>query len=172
MKRTELTREENNEYYDNYIHQIPEDLSLKDAYQQSISELVEFFSAIPEEKGTYRYAEGKWSIKEVFQHLIDSERIFAYRMFRIGRGDKAALAGFNQDDYIEPSGADAKTMIALIEEFKILRKSTISILNSLGNEDLKHLGTASGMGISARALAFIILGHERWHMKIIRERYL
>ncbi|MEM6807253.1 MAG: DinB family protein, partial [Bacteroidota bacterium] len=119
MKITVLNREENNEYYDNYIHQIPEDLSLKDAYQQSISEVVEFFTAIPEEKGIYRYAEGKWSIKEVFQHLIDSERIFAYRMFRIGRGDKAALAGFDQNEYIEPSGADAKTMTALIEEFQV-----------------------------------------------------
>lgn len=172
MNRTELARKENNEYYDRYIEQIPADLSLRDGFRSSLAEVVDFFSAIPEEKGSYRYAEGKWSIKEVFQHLIDSERIFAYRMFRIGRGDATPLAGFNQEVYIEPSGANAKSMAELIEEFQILRKSSQSLLASLNDADLSNMGEASGFDASSRAIAFMILGHERWHMKIIRERYL
>jgi len=172
MNRTVLTRKENNEYYDRYIEQIPTDLSLRAGFGSSLDEVVEFFQNIPEEKLEYRYEAGKWSIKEIFQHLIDTERVFAYRMFRIGRGDSTPLAGFDQNVYIEPSGANKKSLAELIEEFQLLRKSTQSILGSLLDEDLEHMGEASGFGVSARALAFIILGHERWHMKIIRERYL
>ncbi|MEM8889634.1 MAG: DinB family protein [Bacteroidota bacterium] len=172
MNRTVLTRKENNEYYDRYIEQIPAGLSLRAGFGSSLEEVVDFFHSIPEEKLEYRYAEGKWSIKEIFQHLIDTERVFAYRMFRIGRGDATPLAGFDQNLYVEPSGADKKSLAELTEEFQLLRKSTQSLLGSLLDEDLQHMGEASGFGVSSRALAFIILGHERWHMKIIRERYL
>ena len=172
MNRTVLTRKENNEYYDRYIEQIPTDLSLRAGFGSSLDEVVEFFQNIPEEKLEYRYEEGKWTIKEILQHIIDTERVFAYRMFRIGRGDATPLAGFDQNLYVEPSGANKKNLAELIEEFQLLRKSTQSLLGSLLDEDLAHMGEASGFAVSSRALAFIILGHERWHMKIIRERYL
>ena len=172
MNRTVLTRKENNEYYDRYIEQIPTDLSLRAGFGASLDEVVEFFQNIPEEKLEYRYEEGKWTIKEILQHIIDTERVFAYRMFRIGRGDATPLAGFDQNLYVEPSGANKKNLAELIEEFQLLRKSTQSLLGSLLDEDLAHMGEASGFAVSSRALAFIILGHERWHMKIIRERYL
>ena len=110
MNRTVLARKENNEYYDRYIEQIPTDLSLRAGFGSSIEEVVEFFQSIPEEKLEYRYEEGKWSIKEIFQHLIDTERVFAYRMFRIGRRDSTPLAGFDQNVYIEPSGANKKSL--------------------------------------------------------------
>ncbi|MEL6251487.1 MAG: DinB family protein [Bacteroidota bacterium] len=172
MNRSILTRKENNEYYDRYIEQIPSDLSLRVGFGSSLEEVVEFFQRIPEGKLEYRYEAGKWTIKDILQHIIDTERVFAYRMFRIGRGDATPLAGFDQNLYIEPSGANKKSLAELIEEFQILRKSTQSLLGSLLDEDLEQIGEASGFPVSSRALAFIILGHERWHMKIIRERYL
>lgn len=172
MTRKNLLREDCNEYYDRYIQKVPEDLALQAGFEPAKRSVIEFFSAIPASKWEYRYAEGKWTIKEVFQHLIDVERIFAHRMFRIGRGDKTPLADFNQDIYIAPSRANEKSMESLLAEFNNLRNSTIDLVNTFNELDLTQIGTSSKWPLSARAAGFIILGHELWHMDIIRERYL
>ena len=172
MTKADLNPEEFNPYYRQYIEKLQNHIQLREGFEAGKTAIIRFFEAIPEEKANYRYASGKWSIKEVLQHLIDTERIFMYRCFCIARNDKTALPGFDQNDYIEPSGAAAKTLPALLNEYKAVRQSFISLLESLSDAHLKHTGTASGGALSARAAAFIILGHERWHINIIEERYL
>ncbi|MEE9364044.1 MAG: DinB family protein [Cellulophaga sp.] len=171
MTTSEVQGAEYNSYYKRYIDLVGE-RSLKEGFEIGENTTVNFFKAIPEDKLEYRYAEGKWSIKEVLQHIVDTERVFMYRCFRIARRDKTALAGFDQDLYIEPSNADQKSLDALLEEYIITRKATSLLVTSLTDDDLRFLGVASDSIISARAAAFIIQGHEIWHMNIIKERYL
>ena len=159
-------------FYGRYIDKLREDLPLREGFETHRDMLIRFFEAIPEKKADYRYAPGKWSIKEVLQHLIDTERVFMYRCFCIARHDATPLPGFDQDAYIEPSRAACKTFTSLLEEYKAVRQSSLSLLNSLDDKDLKYSGTASGGTLSARAAAFMVLGHEIWHLEIVKERYL
>ena len=131
-----------------------------------------FFKSIPKEKLEYKYADDKWTIKEVFQHIIDTERIFMYRCLRIARHDKTALAGFEQNDYIIPSKANSKSIESLLEEYRTTRQYSIVLLKSLSDEDLKYIGQASDNVMSARSTAFSTIGHEIHHVNIIEERYL
>lgn len=172
MLTTSLLNTEYDEYYQRYIDNVSKDLTLMEALEKGRENVINFFERIPKEKQEYKYAEDKWTIKEVLQHLIDTERIFSYRFFRIGRRDTTSLAGFEQDDYIQPSRANEKSMQELISEFKITRAYSLSILESLRNDDLLFVGKANMSPVSARAAAFIIPGHDIWHMKIIKERYL
>ncbi|WP_158844619.1 DinB family protein [Algibacter sp. L1A34] len=172
MKATDLNNKEFNSFYGGYINQIPEAWDLKTGFEIGKGSIVNFFKAIPKDKLEYRYAEGKWTVKEVFLHIIDTERVMMHRCFRIGRHDKTALAGFEQDDYIAPSKANEKSLEALIEEYLAVRQNSIILLNSLSSEDLKFIGHASGNKLSSRAAAFIVLGHEIWHTEIIKSRYL
>ena len=134
--------------------------------------VIDYFSSIPKDKLEFRYQPKKWTIKEVLQHIIDTERIFTYRLLRIARKDTTPLAGFDQDIYVDPSEANNKSINDLIEEFSTTRLYTINLINSISNENLKNLGTASNSPVSARACAFILLGHSIWHINIIKERYL
>ncbi|GAA3512341.1 DinB family protein [Aquimarina addita] len=172
MKTSSLSQKEFDPYYKIYINKLAPELDLRKGYAEGKKNVIQFFSNIPEDKLLYKYDEGKWSIKEILQHLIDTERIFMYRCFRIARNDKTALTGFDQDIYIEPSGADHKPLQALIEEYSILRDAFISFLNSVPDSQLEYVGNANGGALSARSAAFIMLGHEIWHMDIIKERYL
>ncbi len=172
MNRTNINEKEINSYFFQYIEKVDESMHLLDAYLSGRRQTIAFFENIPSEKYNYRYEEGKWSIKEVLQHLIDTERIFAYRILRISRGDKTSLQGFDQDIYIEPSGASRKTMENLLSEYRATRQSSIALLKSLKDEDLEHVGTASNDKMSARGAAFVIPGHDTWHIEVIKERYL
>ncbi|MDO5988719.1 DinB family protein [Flavivirga amylovorans] len=172
MKTSDLKTTEYNEYYYRYINLISKETTLIDGFKKDSDIVLEFFESIPSDKLDYRYAEGKWSVKEIFQHLIDTERIFQHRCFRFSRHDKTVISGFEQDDYIEPSCANDKSLESLIEEFKAVRQSFIVLLKSLEENDLKFIGNASGLDMSARAAAFTILGHSIWHIKVINERYL
>ena len=127
---------------------------------------------LSEEQLLYRYADGKWSVKEVMVHLMDTERIFAYRALRFARGDKTELPGFEQDLYITPSLADARPVNDILAEYIAVRNATIALFKSLSEEALNQTGIGSGLSMSVRALGFAILGHEVHHLKIIRERYL
>ncbi|MCF6280475.1 MAG: DinB family protein, partial [Flavobacteriaceae bacterium] len=147
-------------------------INLLEGFEIGEKNVIQFFESIPNDKLEYRYQPEKWTIKEVFQHLIDTERIFMYRCFRIARNDKTALTGYNQNIYIEPSGANKKSINALLNEFKVVRQSSISLLNSLTDEDLCNVGTSSNVPMSARAAAYIIIGHDIWHMDVIKEKYL
>ncbi|AXP82878.1 DinB superfamily protein [Mariniflexile rhizosphaerae] len=172
MKISEVKPNEFSEFYANYLALVPKETTLIDGFNKDLKEVVDFFQHIPAIKLNYAYAKEKWRVKEVFQHLIDTERVFQYRCFCIARRDKTPLPGFEQDDYIAPSQAKNKSIESLVEEFKSVRLSFIALLNSLSNEDLQFLGNANGNTMSARAAAFIVLGHNQWHINIIKERYL
>ena len=172
MKKQELQPTEFNEFYTGYLSKIPDNTSLKKGFEDDKENIIKFFSSISKDKLEYRYQPGKWSIKEVLQHIIDTERIFMYRVLRIARKDITPIEGFDQDIYIKPSGANDKTIEALLEEFKTTRLYSINLLNSISNENLCSIGVANNSPASARACAFILLGHSVWHMDIIKERYL
>jgi len=141
------------------------------ALRGQIGETLATLGAIGEADSLKRYAEGKWSVREVLGHMIDTERIMAYRALRIARADTTPLPGFDQDPYIAAAGFDARSWSGLLEEFEVVRRSNVLMFNGLNADAWGRLGTASGNPISARALAFVIAGHELHHMKIVRERY-
>lgn len=172
MTRQELNSEEYNEYYARYIDTISNATDLKTGFEEDKKRVIDFFSSVPKEKLEYRYQPKKWSIKEILQHIIDTERIFMYRLLRIARKDTTALAGFDQDIFIEPSEANNKSIEELLHEFTTTRLYSINLINSISETNLKNMGTASNTSISARACAFILLGHSIWHINVIKERYL
>lgn len=172
MTTQDLKPSEYNEYYKRYIDKLSEQTSLRKGYITGKNDVLQFFKSIPEDKLEYRYAPEKWTVKEVFQHLIDTERIFMYRCFRVARRDTTPLMGFDQDIYVKPSMANAKSIENLLNEYEINRNNSIVMIDSLSDEDLSFVGTASDSPMSARAAAFTILGHDIWHMDVIKERYL
>lgn len=131
-----------------------------------------FLATIPESRAGYRYAVGKWSIREVIGHLADAERIFSYRALRISRGDTTPLASFDENLYAKAARFDQRTLSDVGAEFAAVRTSTLALFRQLNQEEFARVGTASGKPISVRALAFIILGHERHHLNVIKDRYL
>lgn len=158
-------------YYHKYISLVPE-TDIREAFAAQPAELRAAHEDIPEEKGGYAYAEGKWTIKEVLSHLIDGERIFAYRMLRISRGDETPIEGFEQNGYIENSNANNRKFADLLDEFDFNRRANVLMLNNMNETALARMGTASELPISVRALANISIGHVRHHLAILNERYL
>jgi uncharacterized damage-inducible protein DinB len=124
------------------------------------------------DKFDYRYAEGKWTIKDIIQHVIDTERIFAYRALRISRNDITPLPGFEENDYVENTKANERGIQDLLAEFSAVRYATLFLFKSFSEEQLKRIGTASGTAISVRAIGFIIIGHQKHHQNVFQERYL
>ena len=172
MKVSDLKSTEYNSYYSTYISKVPKNVSITEGFKNGQIQVTNFFKSIPDHKLEHRYAPDKWSIKEVFQHIIDTERVFMYRCFRIARHDKTPLAGYEQDDYVTPSNADIKPINDLIEEYQTVRQSFIVLLKNLSDDDLKFEGNASENPMSSRAAAFITLGHEIHHMEVVKEHYL
>lgn len=158
-------------YYGTYIGKVPEG-DLRALLATQLGETLALIRSIPEARGVHRYAPDKWSIKEVIGHLSDSERIFAYRALRIGRGDTTPLPGFEQNDYVPTGRFDARTLRDLADELAAVRQATIQLFAHLDEAALERRGTASGKPVSVRALAYIIAGHERHHVGIIKTRYL
>lgn len=172
MTIKDLNKNEFNPFYENYINKLTQNLDLREGFIIGKEKVYDFFNAIAEDRLLYKYASDKWTIKEVFQHIIDTERIFIYRCFRISRGDKTSLMNFDQNIYIKPSKANQKSIKQLLDEFITTRDYSISLINSLSDDDLKTIGISSDSNMSARVAAFIIIGHETWHIDIIKERYL
>lgn len=172
MTKQDLQTTEYSDYIANYIDKVANTTNLKDGYEADKHMIIDFFTGIPNDKLEYRYQPEKWTIKEILQHIIDTERIFMHRLFRIARNDQTALPGFDQDIYIEPSGANAKTMGTLVHEFTVTRAYSANLLNSLTDANLKNRAMVSDAPISARACAFLLLGHSIWHIEVIKERYL
>jgi uncharacterized damage-inducible protein DinB len=137
-----------------------------------LHEFIRFVQNIPMDKFDYRYAEGKWTIKDIIQHVIDTERIFAYRALRISRNDATPLPGFEENDYVENTKANERGIQDLLAEFSAVRYATLFLFKSFSEEQLKRMGTASGTAISVRAIGFIIIGHQKHHQNIFQERYL
>jgi hypothetical protein len=163
--------EEYNAYYGGYISQVTEPDLLQVLAAQP-AEVAAVFGSRDESNGTFAYAEGKWTIKELLSHIIDGERHFAHRAHRISRGDMTPIEGFEQDGYIANSHANERTFADLVGEFTELRQANLRLLHALSDLDWKRMGTASGFPVSVRALGFIMAGHVRHHLEIVRERYL
>jgi hypothetical protein len=158
-------------YYGKYVSLVPEGDILGTLSAQLDSTLL-LLRGIDEEKAGHRYAPDKWSIKELVGHVIDTERIFAYRTLRFARGDKAELQGFEQDGYIRNASFDACKLYELAEEFEFVRRGNLLMFRHLDNEAWQRRGVASNAEVSVRALAYIMAGHERHHVEILQARYL
>ncbi|MCC9138308.1 DinB family protein [Pontibacter silvestris] len=140
--------------------------------EASGSYITGYFRELPEEKLNYHYAPGKWSIKEILVHLMDTERIFAYRALRFARHDETELSGFDQDRYIVPAKAAVRAIASILQEFIAVRLATIELFRNFDEEALSRTGIGSGKRVSVRALGYSILGHEIHHLKLIKERCL
>jgi uncharacterized damage-inducible protein DinB len=158
-------------YFGRYVAHVPE-VDIVATLRADTPELISALKAIPEERGGFRYAEGKWSIRETIGHMIDAERIFSYRALRLARGDATPLPGFEQNDYAAAAGSDARTLKDLTEELRLVRESTILLFASLPEEAWTRRAVVSGNEISVRALAYVIAGHGRHHLKVLRDSYL
>lgn len=156
-------------YYLGYINKVNGDPV--DALNRQIDEYTDFIKENCD-RMDYRYAEGKWSIRESLIHLIDTEQIFAYRALRISRGDKTPLAGFNQDDYIQNNNFSHITPWDILEEFTYQRRATLSMIKKFTDEQIERVGVASDTDTSVRALVYIMAGHAQHHLDIFNERYL
>ncbi len=169
--QSQLKEGEYNPYYGTYISKAAH-IDIVQGLQSGKKEFVDFIKTIPREKWSYAYAEGKWTIAEVLQHLIDTERVFAYRALRFARNDKTPIMGFDQDTYVPNSNANNYNKKDLISDFEAVRNSSISLFNGFTDEMLLRIGEASGSPMSTRAVGYILAGHQKHHFEIIRERYL
>lgn len=158
-------------YYQHYISLVPEE-DIRPALADQPADLRGVLDGVPEDKGIYAYAEGKWTIKEILSHLIDGERMFAYRLLRISRGDQTPIEGFEQDGYNENSNANNRSLAELLDEFELQRRSNMFLINNLNEAGWKRVGIANQKEISVRALANIMAGHVRHHTDILKDRYL
>lgn len=162
---------EYNPYYGKYISLVTEP-DLIEVLENQPAELRSLLGSLNEEKGAHSYAEGKWTIKEVLSHLIDGERIFAYRILRISRGDKTPIEGFEQEGYIENSHANERSFEDLLEEFASERSANLRMMKNLRDDGWSRMGTASESPVSVRALGFVMAGHIRHHVRILKSQYL
>lgn len=158
-------------YQMNYIKLVSEQNILKSLVNQK-EEMIHFFNSIPVFKHEYRYVENKWTVKDILLHIIDAERIFAYRALRIARNDETSLPGFEENDYVIAANANEREFESLINEFSAVRAATISLYENFTENDLLKLGTASNGSVSVRGIGYCILGHELHHKNIIIQRYL
>lgn len=159
-------------YFTKYIDLMPADGNVLQHLQYHYNEFRLLVNSMNEDRLNYRYAENKWTIREVLIHMIDTERIFAIRALRISRNDKVNLPGYEQDDYVPFSNAENRTKESILQEFDTVRAATLSLFNSFNEEQLVRIGTASESTISVRAIAYIIAGHQKHHINIIEDRYL
>jgi uncharacterized damage-inducible protein DinB len=172
MKPSQLQPTEYASFYANYINQVSNEYTLLEELEISVHRLVKFVQNIPLDKFDYRYAEGKWTIKDILQHLIDAERIFAYRALRFARNDKTALASFEENSYVDEANANNRSIQSLLSELLVVRQATLSLFNTFTETELLRIGIASNNPMSVRALGFVIIGHQNHHQKIFEERYL
>ena len=157
-------------YYDRYISLIPGS-DIVATLTTQLPKTVALLSARSEQDGELRYAPGKWSVKEVVGHMIDTERIMTYRALRIARNDRTPMEGFEQDDYVRDGPYGDLRLADLIEEFKTVRAATLAFFRNLRPSDWARRGTANKNEVTVRALAYIIAGHELHHRHILEERY-
>ena len=171
MKSNQLPINEYADFYKSYI-QVLQDIDLIEELEICLHDFIKFVQNIPMDKFDYRYELGKWTIKEIIQHLIDSERVFSYRALRISRNDKTPLPNFNENEYAANSNGNTRNLQGLLTELAVVRQATLSLFNSFSQEQLTRTGIASNNEVSVRAIGFIIIGHQKHHQKIFAERYL
>ena len=169
-----ITKPETSEfvaYYGTYINKVERN-DLLASLLENAETFSSFVKSVPKEKLDYRYAEGKWTIKEIIVHLTDAERIFAYRALRFARKDKTSLSGFEENDYVPECNASNQSIEQLLEEFNAVRNSSVALFKSCTPEMCLRTGIANDKEISVRALGFIMAGHAIHHQQVISQRYL
>jgi hypothetical protein len=157
-------------YYEPYVKLVG-DGDIVGILGSQIKETVSALRGIPDSRGTYRYADGKWSVNEVVGHLIDAERIFSNRSLRFARADSTPIPGFEQDDYVRSGEFDKFPLSELISEFESVRRDTCFLYRHMSEEATSRRGTANNAEISVRALAYITAGHELHHRRVVEEKY-
>ena len=157
--------------FKNYI-EILDNVHLIEELEISLSDFIKFVQNISIDKFDYRYAEGKWTIKDIIQHVIDSERIFCYRALRFSRNDSTELPSFDEVSFSTNTDANKRSIQELLADLSAVRYATLSLFKSFSKEQLLRSGLASGNKISVRAIGFVILGHQKHHQLIFREKYL
>ncbi|HKV24039.1 MAG TPA: DinB family protein [Candidatus Acidoferrum sp.] len=157
-------------YYGRYISLVPGEDIVRELESQHV-QTMELLAGHTDREGDFRYAPDKWSLNQVVGHITDTERIFAYRALRIGRGDQTPIEGFEQDDYARDASFNQRSLADLAAEFSAVREATLALFRSLAEEAWSRRGIASKNEVSVRALAYIIAGHELHHRKILQERY-
>lgn len=165
-----LPENESPAFFKMYLEIVDEDLLTE--LKTQLEDYPKYIMNIPKDKESHRYAPNKWTVKEVVGHNTDTERIKLDAAFRIARNDKVSIPGFDEDEYVAATDFNSRSMENLIEEFIAVRKSTILLYESLSEEELKRIGTASGKSLSSRALFYFLVGHVRHHENILKERYL
>ncbi len=159
------------EYFKRYISLVGGE-DVLEYFKNQTDSLANVLGSIPSEKLHYSYAEGKWTVADVAQHLMDTERVFCYRLLTFARGDKAEIAGFEEDEYAENVDTRSRTADSIINEYRSVRSATVTLLENLDQEAIGRSGVASGRQVSVRALAYMIAGHELHHLGVIKVRYL
>lgn len=158
-------------FYQGYVHLV-KDSDLFENLDRSMRLMQELLRGVTEEQGNHAYAPGKWTIKELLCHMIDAERVFAYRALRFARNDKTPLAGFEEKDYAPEANAHNRTVAGIGQEMKRLRETTIDLFRSFSPEMLQRAGTANNSTISVVNIGFVVAGHETHHRLILEQRYL
>lgn len=159
-------------FHETYLKVVPPRGGAQTLLKKTFKEALQVFGGLPEEMGNYAYEPGKWSIKQMLIHLIDSERVFSYRTLSFMRGDRIALPGFNQDIWMEEVDVSGRTIKDLLKEWKAVRDNTLFLLAQCTEEQSKFVGTASGWKVTPRALFYVIIGHQIHHMNVLKEKYL
>lgn len=159
------------EFYHGYISLVKNENIISELEEQLL-QLQVLLSLVSADKEEFAYAEGKWTIKQVVGHIIDTERIMAYRALRISRKDKTELSGFDEDFFVANSNFNSRSLYDLVHEFSLVRESNIALFKSFTEEMVSEMGSANGKAISVRALLFIIVGHTQHHMNVIKSKYL
>lgn len=170
MKIKDLKKSDYPEYYQQYIGLLP-DLELIELLESQKEAMLDLFNSADDVDIQFKYAEGKWTIAEVLQHMLDTERIFQYRALCISRKDSASLPGFDQDSYVANSKANARSLSGLLDEYAAVRDSTIFLFKSFSEEMAQYVGLSNGQDLNVGAAGFIIAGHEKHHLKLFSLNY-
>lgn len=172
MKIQELNSNEYGAYYYNYLKLVSDEYNLVEELEISLHRFIKFVQDIPMDKFDYRYAEGKWTIKDIIQHIIDAERVFSYRALRFARNDATELPGYDEDDFANYANGSQRSIMDLLNELSAVRYATLSLFKSFNSEQLVRIGIASENPMSVRAAGFVIIGHQNHHQQVFKERYL
>ncbi len=166
------TTDEYSPFYETYVSKVPPGGDLVELLARQRQETNALMAGLSDAQAAHRYAPDKWTVREIIGHLIDAERVFTYRLLCIARGETASLPGFDENAYAAVSNCEARPMPRVAAEYDLVRGATLALLEGLTDEALARRGLANGHPITARALGFVVAGHERHHLGVLRERYL
>ncbi|MFC5531158.1 DinB family protein [Cohnella yongneupensis] len=165
------SNEEYSPFAESYVKLVPEG-DIQQILNGSLADTTGLFSSLTEDQAAYRYAPGKWSLKQVLGHIADNERIMSYRLLRIARGDQTPLAGYDENQLMSGATFDDLPLAVIVEDYAAARRSTLALLRGLSEEAWTRIGIVNDRKSSARAWAYIIAGHEIHHLNVVKERYL